>query len=196
MRCSGSVTMNVVPVSGVERNSTQPLRCKGIRCPGPGVSSCFRLIGSTPRRSNPVSLDDEDVMPARGEHSSCPAALFQRARRPAPVTAALNCRKIKRHCDLVASVQMFEGRPTTGSPSFVRPPDSTRPHPVEADDACPALGSSTYSHLSPLSLLAATRQKLRQEPDAAIPHVRICAGGAEQSASLPRPTLTFPIRSV
>ena len=28
---------------------------------------------------------------------------------------------------------------------------------------------------------------LRQEPDAGKPHVRICAGGEEQSSSLPRP---------
>src|SRR4029077_9264247 len=35
---------------------------------------------------------------------------------------------------------------------------------------------------------------LRQEPDEAIPQVRICAGGAEQSASLPRPTIREPSR--
>ena len=29
---------------------------------------------------------------------------------------------------------------------------------------------------------------LRQEPDAGKPHVRICAGGEEQSSSLPRPS--------
>src|SRR6266446_5051034 len=35
----------------------------------------------------------------------------------------------------------------------------------------------------------ACRHDLRQEPDEAIPQVRICAGGAERSASLPRPTI-------
>jgi hypothetical protein len=40
-------------------------------------------------------------------------------------------------------------------------------------------------------LPAATASLLRQEPDEAIPQVRICAGGAEQSASLPRPRLAL-----
>jgi hypothetical protein len=34
---------------------------------------------------------------------------------------------------------------------------------------------------------ATVRQHLRQEPDAVVPHVRICAGGGSQEPSLPRP---------
>ena len=34
---------------------------------------------------------------------------------------------------------------------------------------------------------SASRHDLRQEPYAVVPHVRICAGGGEQSSSLPRP---------
>ena len=33
------------------------------------------------------------------------------------------------------------------------------------------------------------RYNLRQEPYAVVPHVRICAGGAGQPASLPRPSI-------
>ena len=45
----------------------------------------------------------------------------------------------------------------------------------------------TDPNLSPLSFPPRARYYLRQEPDEAILQVRICAGGAEQSASLPRP---------
>lgn len=34
---------------------------------------------------------------------------------------------------------------------------------------------------------SASRHDSRQEPYAVVPHVRICAGGGEQSPSLPRP---------
>jgi hypothetical protein len=69
----------------------------------------------------------------------------------------------------------------------VRAPQSTRPRHVGAHGANHAPRPPTRSHLPSLSILAACGQDLRQEPDAVIPHVRICAGGAERSASLPRP---------
>ena len=37
------------------------------------------------------------------------------------------------------------------------------------------------------------RHDLRQEPYAVVPHVRICAGGAGQPASLPQPLLRLKI---
>jgi mRNA interferase HigB len=69
------------------------------------------------------------------------------------------------------------------------------PSPAESakpSDAHTALPPGTpvaagAPHLSPLSVAAATRDHLRQEPRAGNPHAGICAGGAEQSASLPRP---------
>lgn len=42
-------------------------------------------------------------------------------------------------------------------------------------------GSSTHIRIN------ASRHDSRQEPYAVVPHVRICAGGGEQSPSLPRP---------
>ena len=45
--------------------------------------------------------------------------------------------------------------------------------------SCPCLSSLPFS--------ASWRHYLRQEPYAVVPHVRICAGGAGQPASLPRP---------
>src|SRR3989442_11045685 len=42
------------------------------------------------------------------------------------------------------------------------------------------------AHLSSLSVRAPGRRHPRWEPDAGIPHVRICAGGAGEPASLPR----------
>ncbi|WP_418202200.1 group II intron reverse transcriptase/maturase [Anaerohalosphaera lusitana] len=42
-------------------------------------------------------------------------------------------------------------------------------------------------HAYPQARLKAARYDPRQEPYAVIPHVRICAGGCEQSQSLPRP---------
>ena len=54
----------------------------------------------------------------------------------------------------------------------------TRPRQTGADGTYLPIQPSASSHLSPLSISAAPRQNLRQEPDAVIPHVRICAGGA------------------
>jgi len=42
---------------------------------------------------------------------------------------------------------------------------------------------------------APSRHHLRQEPYEVIPQVRICAGGAGQPASLPRPFLDVAIKS-
>ena len=41
-----------------------------------------------------------------------------------------------------------------------------------------------------LSESTTDRYHLRQEPDAVIPHVRICAGGCPKGRSLPRPNGT------
>ena len=56
-----------------------------------------------------------------------------------------------------------------------------------ACSACSGAGYLWNESVIPIPL-SAYRHDLRQEPDEAIPQVRICAGGAEQSASLPRPT--------
>jgi hypothetical protein len=55
----------------------------------------------------------------------------------------------------------------------------------------PATRLALPSHRSGTSSVperAPSRHDLRQEPYAVVPHVRICAGGGEQSPSLPRPT--------
>jgi hypothetical protein len=44
----------------------------------------------------------------------------------------------------------------------------------------------------PEGVIPHKRHHLRQEPDAGNPLVRICAGGTEQSVSLPRPPLLEP----
>jgi hypothetical protein len=54
-----------------------------------------------------------------------------------------------------------------------------------SDATPPAVATSTTYHPSS-SQRATVRQHLRQEPDAVVPHVRTCAGGAGQPASLPR----------
>src|SRR5207247_8773786 len=70
------------------------------------------------------------------------------------------------------------------------------PRPEAAQPDCPAhLGADaaahsalapTSAHHSPVSLEAAGRCHLRQEPDAVMPHVRICGGGYGQPSSLLR----------
>src|SRR6266852_9125383 len=57
-----------------------------------------------------------------------------------------------------------------------------------ACSACSGAGYLWNESVTPI-LPYACRHDLRQEPDEAIPQVRICAGGAEQSASLPRPVI-------
>ena len=58
----------------------------------------------------------------------------------------------------------------------VRSPQPTRSHHVGADGAHSEVQPSACSYLSALSVLTASRQNLRREPDAAIAHLRICAG--------------------
>src|SRR5437773_391577 len=70
------------------------------------------------------------------------------------------------------------------------------PRPEAAQPDCPAhLGADaaahsalapTSAHHSPVSLEATWRCHLRQEPDAVMPHVRICGGGYGQPSSLLR----------
>src|SRR5437667_7663 len=67
-------------------------------------------------------------------------------------------------------------------------PQPDAPSVVGTDGAIHRPVASTRAYLSPLSPRPLRRCHPRQEPDAVMPHVRICGGGYEQSSSLLRPT--------
>ena len=58
---------------------------------------------------------------------------------------------------------------------------------LAADEALDCPMDSSYPYLPSLSADTPSRHHLRQEPGAVVPHAGICAGGAGQPASLPRP---------
>src|SRR5206468_4306593 len=65
-------------------------------------------------------------------------------------------------------------------------PQPDAPSVVGTDGAIHRPVASTRAYLSPLSPRPLRRCHPRQEPDAVMPHVRICGGGYEQSSSLLR----------
>src|SRR5439155_19253781 len=68
-------------------------------------------------------------------------------------------------------------------------PSTAQPAPANqlAAHAAPGLPVATIpAHLPSVPARAPRRRYPRQEPDAVVPHVRICAGGAGRPASLPR----------
>ena len=71
------------------------------------------------------------------------------------------------------------------SHSLTAKPEGSRSVGANATAHPPLAASGPY--LPSLSFAPSARHYLRQEPDAGNPPVRICAGGTEQSVSLPRP---------
>ena len=70
--------------------------------------------------------------------------------------------------------------------SYAAPAESTPPGPVGTHAPPDVPLAASAAHLPALSLRAPRRRHPRWEPDAVVPLVRICAGGAGRPASLPR----------
>jgi len=86
--------------------------------------------------------------------------------RPGTERLSVRCR-----VDLVARVAAAQSMPPHHGAPTAKPGRPMAAHPA---------------HLPSLSVRAPGRHHPRWEPDAVIPHVRICAGGAGRPASLPR----------
>jgi hypothetical protein len=72
-----------------------------------------------------------------------------------------------------------------------RAPKSEGAAALEPDGEVPRPVATVRPRLSSLSIATPCRHNLRQEPDAVMPLVRICAGGGPKGSSLPQPPF-FP----